>query len=228
MNHSELVEVAAKWVKLNEQTDPTLIEPQKRFKMKGTEIPDVIGWRDPGWVVVVEVKTSLNDFGRDKHKRRAERPDLGMGSRRYYLVPEFLIEPYQTPPGWGLLYVNDQGEVREVQEPQPFHRRNIMAETGLLIAHCRKAEGREPGKQPVKGKRHIPQTLHQPIREYVEEFPRSLARNIVAGVEGFQHMRGTNPKKIDVLIEATISGEIEGVAVLPNTNPAEFYPMETS
>lgn len=47
---------------------------------------------------------SRGDFLTDRKKLVREHPDLGMGSRRYYIRPEGIIRLEELLMGWGLIY----------------------------------------------------------------------------------------------------------------------------
>lgn len=116
----------------------------------GCEMPDAIGFRAAGLLpesVVVEVKVSRADFLADfKKPHRAD--GAGLGQFRYYLCPEGIITPDDLPERWGLLTVNERGQVKAVQGPvavsnnsgtfpaacEPWrHIRDIERELWLLV-----------------------------------------------------------------------------------------------
>lgn len=82
------------------------------------EIPDAIGFRT-GYhnveSVLVEVKVTRSDFLADK--RKPHRLEGGLGTFRYYLCPEGLIQVADLPPGWGLLWVNKRGHIKPMAGP---------------------------------------------------------------------------------------------------------------
>lgn len=152
MNHTELCEVAKKWlVRPNSQRGHgchvALSECRSGW---GGEMPDAIGYRASSRVtetVVVEVKVSRSDFLADAKKpHRVE--GAGMGVYRYFMCPEGLIQPHEVPARWGLLWVNARGRVKAVLGPVALsnnsgtfhavaaawqHARNAERETWLLI-----------------------------------------------------------------------------------------------
>lgn len=106
MNHTDLCERAAAWLRSSGRCDPVLNGIGSAY-----EIPDAIGW-NTGGSIVIECKTSRIDFLRDRKKYvRLRRPDgwvyqfkrltkkqkieqgfveeqiPNMGDRRYFLCP---------------------------------------------------------------------------------------------------------------------------------------------
>ena len=80
----------------------------------------------------MEVKVSRSDFLADRKK--PHRQQGGVGSFRYYMCPEGLIDIKDLPHGWGLLWVNSRGHVKaraghvtSTMDPQ-FGRGAWMAE----------------------------------------------------------------------------------------------------
>jgi len=61
---------------------------------------DAIGFRQQ-CAVLVEVKVSRADFMADR--RKPERAEGGVGTYRFYLAPEGLLQVEELPAGWGLL-----------------------------------------------------------------------------------------------------------------------------
>lgn len=94
--HLELIECAKKW--LHKKHSVVITE----MDTYAGEIPDAIGWT-PYSSTLIECKTSMSDFNRDKHKSHRRFPDSGMGNLRYYMTPKGLISPDLLPPRWGLL-----------------------------------------------------------------------------------------------------------------------------
>lgn len=99
MTHSYLVSLADRHLRGTRRCDIVLTE-------KGTtrEIPDAIGW-GPGGSVLVECKTSIEDFRADQRKPSRRAPHVGIGQFRYYLTPKGLLSGQTLPEGWGLLEV---------------------------------------------------------------------------------------------------------------------------
>ncbi|CAM3656982.1 adenylosuccinate synthase [Bordetella flabilis] len=115
--HRSLCEIAVRWLKRARSAGgPGCAVAVSECKTgHDGEIPDAIGFRHTGYAptdgsVLIEVKVSRADFLADarKHHRKAG----GVGSWRYYMAPEGLIDPAELPDGWGLLQVNPRGHVK--------------------------------------------------------------------------------------------------------------------
>lgn len=126
MEHAELCEIAKKWLLRNNSQGGhgcgvALSECRSGW---GGEIPDAIGYRamtSKTETVVVEVKVSRSDFLADAKKpHRAD--GFGMGTFRYYMCPEDLIQISDLPPRWGLLWVNSRGHVKPIAGPVALSR----------------------------------------------------------------------------------------------------------
>lgn len=125
------------------------------------EIPDAIGFKS--WCsIVVECKTSRDDFLADRKKPFRAKPENGMGDHRYFLCPEGVIRPDDELNGWGLLYLKN-GKIKRIVCPvtskQPDfwntgkiknytnwskrpHKKSIRKENTFLVSVTRRmAEG---------------------------------------------------------------------------------------
>lgn len=127
MTHDELVQRAGRWLRNTVKCSVVLLDGQA-FSAYG-EMPDAIGfygwW---GWSVMVECKTSLNDFYADKRKRtrcleamdrRFERDVRHLGQERWFFCPKGLIDPerHTIPEGWGVAWVTPK-QVKRVLTPE--------------------------------------------------------------------------------------------------------------
>lgn len=112
MKHSELVEIAYKWLLKFGSVGVAF----KELKSMDREIPDVIGFG--AWSSkVIEVKVSRSDFIKDKSK--SHRVDgRGMGTYRYYCCPTGLISVEELPEKWGLIYVSENGKATCIYDPE--------------------------------------------------------------------------------------------------------------
>lgn len=116
MNHKELCEIGANWLKRSQSANGhgchiAIIEPACYG-----ENPDVIGFRhgfDRNGAIVLEAKTSRADFFADRKKPHRQ-AGCGMGRWRYFICPEGLIDCNELPEGWGLVYVNKRGHVKVI------------------------------------------------------------------------------------------------------------------
>jgi hypothetical protein len=87
----------------------------KELAALGYEIPDVLGFRDQG-TILIECKTSRSDFFADGKKFFRINPKMGMGEYRFYLCPEGMIVKEDLPEKWGLIYAKD-GRARMKYNP---------------------------------------------------------------------------------------------------------------
>lgn len=111
MNHRELCEVGARFLKRSESANGhgchfVIVEAACYG-----ENPDVFGVRHGrnGATFLLEAKTSRADFLADKLKPHRVNPERGMGKYRYYICPTGLIKPEELPEKWGLIYVSTKG-----------------------------------------------------------------------------------------------------------------------
>jgi hypothetical protein len=147
MDHKQLVSVAEQWL-IRKGCTVTLHEYHAPYVR---EQPDAIGWKC-GMSIVVECKTSENDFLADKKKSFRRKPFKGMGEWRFYLVPSHLKGVRALlPDGWGLLTVSDSGRVLAVagmpsknsrwKSEAPFRTCcNKKAESLLLLSVARRMQ----------------------------------------------------------------------------------------
>ena len=105
------------------------------------EMPDAIGWKDACHSVLVESKASRADFLADRDKSFRRKPEIGVGSERYYLAPRGLIRVEELPVGWGLLEVSGR-EMERVKTSAKNLRSAIgfQYEMNLLLASLRRVE----------------------------------------------------------------------------------------
>lgn len=123
-SHRELCDLAVRWLQRPFQANGhscAVALSECRTGWNG-EQPDALGFRFVGGhagaldgTVLVEVKTSHNDFLADA--RKPHRHAGGCGNWRYFLAPEGLIEVCQLPVQWGLLEVNRRGHIKHVAGP---------------------------------------------------------------------------------------------------------------
>lgn len=138
MTHSELVQMAARWLARKYPVVITEMASQ-------CEEPDAIGFN--GVVsAVVECKASRADFLADRNKTPSR-----MGYYRWYLVPDGMVKADEVPPGWGLLYAIGR-RVGEVLGAGDGHAddRNTKAEVGLLVSCIRRIGKAAPSSVSVK------------------------------------------------------------------------------
>jgi len=108
--HYDLCCKAAKWLrqrKNRERMSSGWKYVTVELNVVGAESADV--WAFNGeHTVMIEVKTSRNDFLRDKKKfwRQDGSEEYRCGNYRYYLAPEGIIKKEDLPENWGLLEWN--------------------------------------------------------------------------------------------------------------------------
>lgn len=115
-SHADLCAIAVKWLKRPNSANGHGCEVAVSECRSGWtgEIPDAIGFRaEYGQVtsVMVEVKVSRSDFLADR-KKPFRLEGMGVGTYRYYLCPEGLIQPEEVPAQWGLVWVNSRGHCK--------------------------------------------------------------------------------------------------------------------
>jgi len=105
------------------------------------EMPDAIGWKKASHSVLVESKVSRADFLADRDKPFRQKPEIGVGCERYYLVPRGLIRIAELPTGWGLLEACGR-EIERVWPSAEDQRSEIgfQNEMNLLLASLRRVE----------------------------------------------------------------------------------------
>ena len=172
MTHALLVRAAVEW--LRRYRCGVVLSEQACVS---GEVPDAIGWKRACHSVLVECKISRGDFLADRAKPFREKPGLGVGSERFYLVPRGLVKVEELPAGWGLLEYSK----RSVQMVRPS-RKNFRSEDGfrcemnLLLASLRRVEIRiEP----------------QTITEFLKW------QNRMAEYNGGQHPEGVTPPAME-------------------------------
>ncbi len=128
--HRDLVLRACRWLTKARRCPIVFAEFQS---MKLNEFPDAIGYSfgfQHGGVTVVEVKVSIEDFKRDESKRwKSLGP--GMGTRRFYLVPEGLISAADVPEDHGLIYALEP-KLRVVKSAPARQTRDVESECAVL------------------------------------------------------------------------------------------------
>lgn len=136
MTHDELVKVAERWLRKKHR----IVLSDVRCSMI-SEQPDAIGWSLSGFSTLIECKSSVADFRRDRKKFARRFDDRGMGFRRYYLAPAGIIPLPEVPEKWGLLEVSG-AKIKEIK-PAAKYENLISREEFILVlsALCRATEG---------------------------------------------------------------------------------------
>lgn len=136
MTHAQLVQKAVSWLR-SYRCGVVLSE---QACVSG-EMPDAIGWKRACHSVLVECKISRADFLADRDKPFRRRPGIGVGSERFYLVPQGLIELEEAPAGWGvLIYRNRKIELIRPSAKNFRTAAGFNSEMNLLLASLRRVE----------------------------------------------------------------------------------------
>ena len=125
ITHNELVEIGYRWL-LNTHKCSFAF---KELKASGWEIPDVIGFK---WnhSVLIECKSTRQDFLKDKTKPFRKNPELGMGEYRFFLCPEDLIKVSDLPEKWGLIYTTGK-KCKTIHNPYAEHPKSNYWNNGF-------------------------------------------------------------------------------------------------
>jgi hypothetical protein len=99
LTHDDLRRRAIRWLYNTRGCRVVLSELQTQ----SLETPDAIGWKSGFWSVLVECKTSVDDFYGDRMKIHRRSPQYGVGAERFYLAPKGVLRVEKIPEGWGLL-----------------------------------------------------------------------------------------------------------------------------
>lgn len=111
--HDRLVLAAARWLK-GDGYSVVITE----LSSSANETPDAIGlgYRQS---TVIECKTSRADFLRDGTKP-CRQGRIGLGTFRYYLTREGLIDPGELPENWGLIELQKRNKLRTKVAANPL------------------------------------------------------------------------------------------------------------
>ena len=133
VTHQKLCSLSARWL-INEMNCPIVVAGMKVYI---GEQPDVIGFFDGGYSVLIECKISRADFKGDCHKQFRWHPDNGMGDYRIYSVTEDVVRSKnEIPEGWGLIRF-DGHSFHTIVKPVKFEISKKDMEVSLLVAAMR-------------------------------------------------------------------------------------------
>lgn len=104
--HAVLVKAARQWLQVRCKVVASECSGVTR------EVPDAIGWMANEVSVLIECKTSRQDFFSDRKKSFRRLSELGLGMVRYYLTPKGLVRANELPDKWGLLEYIPSGHRR--------------------------------------------------------------------------------------------------------------------
>jgi len=130
--HERLCQKAVKWLMGPGKCSVAAMEVHAGC----TETPDAIGFSYNGHCTLIECKVSRSDFFADRKKQFRANPQMGMGSRRYYLVPKGLISKEEIPEGWGLIYEYEKN-CRMIKDSRGFYETNKLAELACAVRMLR-------------------------------------------------------------------------------------------
>lgn len=134
ISHNELSKVVAKWLKKHPQNAivPNCSKVAVNMKTIEQEIPDVIGWNS--WSsIMIEVKVNRSDFLQDFKKPFRIDPRKGVGQYRYYCCPPEIISVNDLPDKYGLLYLNEKGDI-DIIKVAEIQESNLKAERNMLLS----------------------------------------------------------------------------------------------
>lgn len=100
------------------------------------ECPDAFGFSSAS-TQLIEAKVSRSDFLSDKKKLWRKFPENGLGNFRSYLCPNGLINIEDLPEKWGLLWVDEYEQVKEIKAPQ-FQQSSHVSELNLAMSIMRR------------------------------------------------------------------------------------------
>jgi len=136
ITHDDLIESATRWLR----KDHCVVITEMLGGWGNTEKPDAIGWLGGGITTLIECKISRSDFLVDRKK--PSRIGIGMGTYRYYLVPEGVAYGFELPPGWGLLeYKNKRNHPKKVKFALQQQLQNWPGEMAVLCSALRRIGG---------------------------------------------------------------------------------------
>ena len=158
-SHSDLVTLAARWLKKDGELPPRMGRKDKRscavvfaeIVSSSPETPDAIGFFACGkFSILVECKISRSDFKRDAKKHFREFPEMGVGDYRYYLAPPGVISVSELPERWGLIEP-DGKSIRVVHYPERQPEKNLRSEINMLWSACRRLKTNDPlQRKPIR------------------------------------------------------------------------------
>jgi len=134
--HKEITVIATKWLKKHRNNivipNCRTVASEISSNVNSGEIPDLIGWCS--WTsILIEVKISRNDFLKDNKKLFRKMPTLGMGEFRYFICPKDLIKIEEIPEDWGLLYFDENEEIK-TEKLAKRQKANLEGERTILLS----------------------------------------------------------------------------------------------
>lgn len=138
ITHGDLIESARRWLC---KTHCVVITEMFGGWNNIIEKPDAIGWKEGSVTTLIECKISRQDFLSEKKKKA--RHSIGMGTFRYYLAPEGIINQYyELPENWGLLeFKNKRNHPKIIRKAENQYIKNWHGEMGILCSALRRIGG---------------------------------------------------------------------------------------
>jgi hypothetical protein len=102
--------------------------------------PDVFGFLGGDVTVLIEVKTSKQDFKAD-FKKRYRKLNRNIGNYRYYFCPPDVIKETDLPEKWGLIYCNENNEITVVRMSESFTDKDRHSEMLIMYSVIRRLAG---------------------------------------------------------------------------------------
>lgn len=98
----------------------------KNFYYKGFEA-DFFRLQSNGYIIEYEIKTSRSDFFRDFLKKdKHEQIQSGQRCNRFYfVVPTCLVKIAEIPECYGLIYVNEKGEISQIKRAKLLSKEKV-------------------------------------------------------------------------------------------------------
>ena len=128
MTHNKLVNLTKEYARFAHQCNPVFSE---KGSAKLSEFPDVIGWTSKD-CIVFECKTNKQDFRADLKK--PHRQKNGLGSLRYYIMPDnlYLEVKEEIPEGFGIV-TERRERLQQIRfKGSKQFERNLLAEVYYL------------------------------------------------------------------------------------------------
>jgi len=157
ITHDELIEIGRKWLSkpyANMSKDYghsgcAVIITEIVCSTWGGEQPDIIGFTlSRTMSILIECKTSLSDFRRDKEKPFRYCPEFGMGAQRWFLAPAGVIPVDEIPEKWGLLETSEN-KIKVVKKSE-LQERNYDSEITVLLSTLRRLNIQPDGHTSIK------------------------------------------------------------------------------
>jgi hypothetical protein len=131
-SHAELIQRAGRWLT---HTRKSVVVVTECTAFCASLTPDALGWTARGESTLIECKTSVSDFYRDRSKP-SHRSGRLVGRERFYLTPRGLLKPELIPDPWGLLEV--RGTIVRVVKPAVACETDMQFELAIILAETRR------------------------------------------------------------------------------------------